>query len=438
MFPDFVTCENAGTGLAILQAPIGDGHFRESHTRKRIDNKIVPILKEVGQLPDPHVAYRLLQVCCSSAKMSWTMRTTPLTGHEKVLNEFDIHVRTTFERTVAFSLTNEEWETASLATRKGGVGLRPVALHADAAYIASRRGSFELSRRLDPNFRWEANHDLTSPLTGAIESVNARLPPGKKLSLADARPVKQHTISAALEAVQYMRHLNQATPEHRVHIRAKAAPHAGAWLTGVPSESLGLWLPPEEFRIAMHLWLGVPVCEGEATCPFCTMKVEDLGLHAIKCMAGGDIVDRHNRLRDIWWRLCRAAGLRPEIEKPGLLPGSLHRPADIWLPRYPGGGPARIALDQKVTSPLQRKYMQRAGQISLAAAEMYADYVAERHDCEAACAARGIQFIPVVAEALGGWGHEAQKALKEIAVTRAPRAGLSPAKSLEYAYQQLG
>eukprot|EP00662_Eupelagonemidae_sp_cell21_P056626 gene56626-biopygen49091 len=279
--------------------------------------------------------------------MAWTMRTTPLTDLPGVLTEFDTHVRSVFERIVSFSLTKEEWVVASFPTRKGGVGLRPAVSNADAAYVASRRGCFDLCRRIDPHFSWEASHQSGSPLAGAIDAINTRLPPARQLLLTDTRPVKQHTLSAAMEAVHFVRHLSQSSTEARAHALATSAPHAGAWLTGVPSPSMGLWIAPDQFRIAMHLWLGVPICEGEAVCPLCTSHVPDLGLHAIKCKNGGDITFRHDQLRDIVWRLCKAAGLRPEVEKVGLLPGTLSRPADVYLPRYPGGGPAKIALDQK-------------------------------------------------------------------------------------------
>eukprot|EP00662_Eupelagonemidae_sp_cell21_P057168 gene57168-biopygen107387 len=446
LFPDFVQCLPPGGGIALLKSPIGDRGFCEQHTQARVD-ALVPTLEELQQLPDPHVAFRLLVVCCSSARMSWTVRTTPLTRmtdaglRSDTLATFDGHVRHTFEKITSFALQQQEWDVAMLPTRQGGVGLRSTLQHADAAYVSSRRSTFELCCTMDPNFCWEASRQPAGVLATSIQSLNARLPPGKQLTLTDNTPVKQHTLSASLEAVQYIERLKKCTPGDRAHLRAKSAPHAGALLTGVPAPSLGLWLEPDEFRIVMHLWLGVPVCEEESRCNFCAMRVggglPDIGEHALRCKGGGDIVHRHDQLRDIWWRLCKAAGLRPEIEKPGLLPGTMYRPADIWLYRYPGGGPAKIALDQKVVDPLQRKYMVAAGQVSLAAAEAYADYAAERHDCERECAARGIHFIPVVAEAYGGWGFEAQKALKAISEARASRAGMSPAQSLEYAYQSL-
>ena len=90
-------------------------------------------------------------------------------------------------------------------------------------------------------------------------------------------------------------------------------------------------------------------------------------------MSSGQATLRHHTLRDLLWAKCRTAGLRPEIEKEGLLPHTMYRPADVWLPKWPGGGPAKIAIDLAVVSPLQRRYMVRAGMLSRAAAEAYMD-----------------------------------------------------------------
>ena len=147
----------------------------------------------------------------------------------------------------------------------------------------------------------------------------------------------------------------------RARLRAKTAPHAGGWLAALPSPALSLWLHPHEVRVGLCLWLGLPLTDSGGTCPACARTVDDLGSHALSCTHAGTITLRHNALRDAVWRLCRAAGLRPEAEKPGLLPGTLFRPADVFLPLYPGGGPAKVALDLAVVSPLQRRYLADAG-----------------------------------------------------------------------------
>ena len=70
--------------------------------------------------------------------------------------------------------------------------------------------------------------------------------------------------------------------------------------------------------------------------------------HALTCMAGGSVTLRHHALRDVVWEKCKAAGLHPELEKAGLLPGTLYRPADVWLPRWPGGGPCNKHVDEQL------------------------------------------------------------------------------------------
>eukprot|EP00662_Eupelagonemidae_sp_cell21_P057239 gene57239-biopygen50387 len=95
------------------------------------------------------------------------------------------------------------------------------------------------------------------------------------------------------------------------------------------------------------------------------------GDHALACGGGGDRTLRHNALRNLTYHYCNAAGLRPELEKPGLLRPRLlegvaeedgqqrggargpdgRRPADVYLPCWRVGRPA--ALDFAVTSGLR-------------------------------------------------------------------------------------
>eukprot|EP00666_Eupelagonemidae_sp_cell4sb_P015042 gene15042-8696_t len=226
-----------------------------------------------------------------------------------------------------------------------------------------------------------------------------------------------------------------APPDARARLRAKQTEHAGAWLTAVPAPSLGLWLEPALFTTAMRLWLGIPVSDdADQVCPACGAAVADLGAHALACMSSGSATLRHHALRDLLWFKCRTAGLRPEVEKEGLLPHTLYRPADVWLPRWPGGG---IALDLAVVSPLQRRFMAQAGMVSRAAAEAYCDWKAERFDCAAECAKRGINFCPLVVETFGGWSREGAATLRAIAGAVAQRTGVATGVAVEQLHQSL-
>ena len=92
---------------------------------------------------------------------------------------------------------------------------------------------------------------------------------------------------------------------------------------------------------------------GGSLCPVCTQKALDpLGHHATTCTHGGDVVTRHNLLRDVVANLFRQAHMGVTVEAGyGLThDNSRSRPADVLVTRWEKGLPA--ALDITVTSPL--------------------------------------------------------------------------------------
>ena len=70
--------------------------------------------------------------------------------------------------------------------------------------------------------------------------------------------------------------------------------------------------------------------------------------HTLTCRSGGDIIARHNKLRDCFANLCSKACLSPQLEKgPGL---DFSRPADVLVPNWSLSNPA--AFNLKVIRPL--------------------------------------------------------------------------------------
>ncbi|KAL5494380.1 hypothetical protein EMCRGX_G015702 [Ephydatia muelleri] len=102
----------------------------------------------------------------------------------------------------------------------------------------------------------------------------------------------------------------------------------------------------------MQWWLGLDT-SGGSLCPVCSQKALDpLGHHATTCTHGGDVVARHNLLRDVVANLFRQAHMGVTVEAGyGLThDNSRSRPADVLVTRWEKGLPA--ALDITVTSPL--------------------------------------------------------------------------------------
>ena len=71
----------------------------------------------------------------------------------------------------------------------------------------------------------------------------------------------------------------------------------------------------------------------------------------LTCRSGGDVITRHNQLRDCIADFCHKTCLSPQIEKEsGILPKDQSRPADIQVPNWSLSCPA--AFDIKVINPL--------------------------------------------------------------------------------------
>ena len=86
--------------------------------------------------------------------------------------------------------------------------------------------------------------------------------------------------------------------------------------------------------------------------PWCPGRVLDpLGHHALTCKRGGDVVTRHNKLRDTLAETCCRAHLSFKVEAGSNLTHdhSHTRPADILVPNWSLGKPA--AFNLSVTSP---------------------------------------------------------------------------------------
>ena len=217
------------------------------------------------------------------------------------------------------------------------------------------------------------------------------------------------------------------------HFQLLQEPGAGAWLQALPCAALGLHVDSVLFRIMARLRLRLQVHPGDTACAYCDGVCDSYGDHARVCPCGGDRTKRHNRLRTVVATWANAAGLHPEIEKPGLLPprldphgasedgarhGNGRRPADVYVPHWGLHGAA--ALDLAVTSGLR---MGAAASSAQDGGRSAADYEARKRahqKTEATCVAEGLQFVP--ASAASGGGLRWRLGSCRVCYVEAPRA----------------
>ena len=232
-------------------------------------------------------------------------------------------------------------------------------------------------------------------------------------------PLHQHSLSFAIEDTLFQ-HLISSAPSIRTRALAlsSALPHAGDWLNGVPSATLGLLLHYQEFRCCLRYWLGVPLHSSSYSCPECHGIADPHGDHQVGCDGNGDRISRHNAIRDVLFSAAKSDALAPSREMP-YLPNSLSRPADILLPTWSRGRPA--ALDVHIISPLQQQIMGESASTPGHALQVGVHRKLTSH--LSACHSAGVDFIPIMAEALGGQASDAIATIKSIGKAISLRAG---------------
>ena len=354
------------------------------------------MLRDLG---DSQMETTLLRSCLSLPKLSYALRTCPPCKTTEATRAFDLVIRESLEAIVGGPVSDWSWLKASLPSSLGGINLRSAYLHAPAAYVASSMGSRPLV---------ESMLDLPSCLPPHFDSALAALSSATSqplwLSADDINvPLHQRTLSRSIDEALHSQLLSSApSTRARALVLSTSLPHAGDWLNGVPSAVLGLHLQDREFRCCLKYWLGIPLHSSPYPCPECPGTADEFGDHQIGCGGNGDRIYRHNAIRDVIFSAAQSAALAPTREAPGVVPGSLSRPADVLLPTWSCGRPA--ALDVHIISPLQQLTIKDAAQTPGHALQVGIQRKLSAH--LSACRDAGVDFIPIVAESLGGLAED--------------------------------
>ena len=389
--------------------------------------------------------------------MVYSARTTPSEYHLQALQAFDANVRSCFEGFTNTQLGDEHWARAVHAIRNGGVGLRSLATHSPAAYLASRSACHKLCKDLDSHHQWEVT-DQTSPAYAAVRHLNSVFLPEDQIATDVAEPIRQQKLSLAVEKASIAAAVasDSVALHEKAHHKLVTQKGGGGFLTAMPSDDLGNAVSPDLFRTMVMRWLRVPLVSSEFFCPFCDTVCDIYMDHALCCSGGGDRTKRHNLVRNQGYRICARAALSPELEKPGLLQprplcgarcedgsdiphaddASRRRPADVYLPRWCSGGPA--ALDFAITSGLQIGALAATATDGTSATVTYQAKKRNHLNTEAQCREAGLTFVPMVAEGVGGgWGSDGQAVWKACARAIATTTGEQQGVVAEQIYQSL-
>ena len=178
--------------------------------------------------------------------------------------------------------------------------MRSLSHHSSAAYISSICSS---------GFGSKSVHHLSQ----AVEVFNNLVLPVEAIKVESVlSPPIQKTLSSKFDDHLFNNLLTISSLADKARQMSISSPHASAWLSVTPSEGLGLHLDPPVFQIAVKWWLGLDTSEG-SQCTLCPGVLDHLGHHAVTCKYGGDVVSRHNKIRDILVETCRRAQIGVQV-----------------------------------------------------------------------------------------------------------------------------
>jgi len=217
-------------------------------------------------------------------------------------------------------MTETVRKQASLTPKLGGLGLRRTVDHANFSFHAS----------------W---HEKGRPLRRTGIALQGSLKCTSHKQMYRSLLTRQRHAAMVREAEQ------AGNRRDAQRLRRCAQPHASGFITAMPSQHDGFdtVLRPKTFRTAVRYRLGIPILPKEMSCPLCMQTINVYGDHATCCSKSGDLIVRHNAMRNLVNEIAEDGLLSPVLEKKGILGDANGRPGDVTIPLWEEG--RGLALD---------------------------------------------------------------------------------------------
>ena len=211
------------------------------------------------------------------------------------------------------------------------------------------------------------------------------------------------------------------------------------YLSCVPCKRSGQYLRPDQWVVVTRYILGEPIFDSDRTCPACNRPSDKWGHHALTSCGqhGGEIVTRHNVLRNFFFDLSRDAGLNPVKEARFLLPGG-RKPADVLLPwagGLVGGDPSSDLCADLTITGLRDCYLTRTVEDGSYPANQA--HSRKQNLVGEACRNFGLTFVPVAMCALGSMTETTYNLISRISKDKAIRTGADISKTINNSFKKM-
>ncbi|KAI5642071.1 hypothetical protein NE865_05763 [Phthorimaea operculella] len=360
-----------------------------------------------------HVALILLRSCLSLPKLTYTIRTCPTWMFPQDTTAIDEVIKTSLEEVLNISLSDREWQQASLPVRHGGLGVRRVQDTGPAAFLASANGVLKLVTQIlsvnGAGFSIPFASEAFTAWTAACPNTPLPTKPDVQRLWDDP---------CAKDAIQKL--IDTSSGADLARLKAACCHESGAWLNALPSPHLGTYLDNNSLRIAVALRLGCKVCEPHLC--RCGTMVDDRGRHGLSCRLCAGRHPRHHALNDLIRRALMSVDVPCVLEPPGLSRADGKRPDGLTLIPWKRG--RSLLWDATCACTFAATHLPRTMRTAGLAAEFLAKQKTEKY----AGLCQSYDFVPFAVETSGVWCAAARTFAKEIgqrlkACGRDPRAG---------------
>ena len=378
--------------LLLLGAPLG-----EQSAAIELNEKLeaLELLTQRVQHVKSHEAFFLLRNCLMIPKLLYLLRTSPVFSSAD-LEKYDNLIRCALSKVTNVKMTDAAWIQAGLPCKMGGLGtIRPSQL-ASSAFLSSFHSTTNLSTEIFKEFQDDNTYKDAFANWQNLSHAPAPLFPNKQRSWFT--PVAKRSLLDLQDS---------ALDIDKARLQGVLCPGASDWLNALPSRTLCLNLNDAQFRIAVGLRLGAPVCSPH-TC-MCGSEVDKFGQHALVCSKSRSIHARHSLGNNVIFRGLTAAQLPSSLEPLGLFRnGDGKRPDGVTLVPWDHGKP--LAWDLTVVHRLASSYMRLARREG----PTIADQAEDKKRAKYSEITASHEMQPIAIETLGGLGTTTLDFLKTL------------------------
>lgn len=278
-----------------------------------LEKETISLIDKVANLGDAQISLLILRTINNSTQMS-KLRTSLPEANELRIAEMRSCIHYALSKILGQDVTKLKHVITRIHMQQGpGLGFTKLDSIAKEAFQASwLQANFRVNKVDGKNFPMPSFEAPSDTYEIAVqEALN------DMTLLVNSPEVKlQHAKTAQKKKEQLDKDFQSLSPEQKTIVKSAWSKFAGAWLSAIPSES-GLTLPDSLMRIALCLFLGVPLRPDIKECPCCQKEVSgaDFNVHILKCVSQFANYVRHDAIKYCIAELARQARIPVTIEK---------------------------------------------------------------------------------------------------------------------------